>query len=40
LNGSIADVLAGRTSARIVFDLQHDHTVQRNGVAAEVGAVR
>jgi propanol-preferring alcohol dehydrogenase len=40
VNESIADVLAGRTSARIVFDLRRDLTLQSNGVAAEVGAGR
>ena len=40
INESIADVLDGRTSARIVFDLQLGLTVEHNGVAARAGAAR
>ncbi len=40
VNESIADVLAGRTSARIVFDLRRTATATQNGVVAEVGTAR
>lgn len=40
INESIADVLEGRTSARIVFDLRQGLGMEHNGVATAAGVGR